>query len=31
LDFASAAWMLGLEAFGGDRSQDWPKLASSKR
>jgi polyhydroxybutyrate depolymerase len=28
---ASAAWMLGQESFGGYRSQDWAKLASSKR
>jgi polyhydroxybutyrate depolymerase len=28
---ASAAWMLGQEAFGGYRSQDWATLASSNK
>ena len=28
---ASAAWMLGQDSFGGYRSQDWPKLATSKK
>lgn len=28
---ASAAWMLGQDSFGGYRSQDWTKLAASKK
>lgn len=28
---ASAAWMLGQDSFGGYRSQDWAKLAASKK
>lgn len=28
---ASAAWMLGQDSFGGYRSQDWVRLADSKK
>jgi polyhydroxybutyrate depolymerase len=28
---ASAAWMLGQDSFGGYRSEDWIKLAASKK
>jgi len=28
---ASAAWMLGRDSFGGYRSQDWVRLAASRK